>query len=295
MNRLGVAVPTWNAGRTLEWTLLSLRQQVGCTVEAVVADSGSTDATLSVCAAAGVRTVFEPPGNMYRAVNAGLRALDCAWLTYLNADDMAYADAYAALIETGERTGADLVYGDCDYVDGHGRFLFSMRAAPRRLLRGMYRVGMMPFQQPCAVFRRELFDNLGGFNPQYRHIGDLDFFSRADQAGARFEQVLGLTVVAFRLHPGQFSAREHPSTREEVARYLTRLKSPVRLNDRLASWWWRLANAREYVVRRLRAGTWSDRPPQVGALGGVGAGAAREPDRFSGPAESAQDAGEPHH
>lgn len=261
---IGIAVPTLNAGPTIPWTLLSLRQQVGCEVDVAVVDSGSTDATLPVCASAGVHTLFEPPGNLYRAVNAGLRTLQSDWLSYLNADDVAYSDAYATLVAAGERSGADIVYGDCDHIDWHGRFLFSVRAARPRLLRALYLAGIMPFNQPCAVFRRSLFDRLGGFDDQYRQIADLDFFSRAARTGARFEQVRDFSVVAFRLHPGQFSARERPLFQEEHTRLLSSQNSALRWSDRLARWRWRAANAGQYVVRRIRTGQWSDRPARKG-------------------------------
>jgi len=266
MNRIGVAVPTWNAGVTLPWTLLSLQHQEGCTVDVVVADSASTDNTLSLCNAAGVRTLYEPPGNLYRAVNAGLRTFDSPWLTYLNADDAVYTDAYATLIEAGERSGADIVYGDCDYVDWHGRFLFALRAAPSRLLGGMYSAGLMPFNQPCAVFRRQLFERLGGFDEEFRQIADFVFFSRAARSGAQFEQVPGFPVVAFRLHAAQLSARGHPLNREELALFESRQPAGAGLASRLAVWRWRLANAGQYFSRRLRTGHWGGRPPKVGAV-----------------------------
>lgn len=258
--RIGVAVPTLNGATTLPWTLLSLQRQARITTEVVVADSGSTDGTTTVCDLMGVRTIFEPPGNMYRAVNAGLRALGCTWLTYLNADDIAYTDAYATLVEAGERSGADVVYGDCDYMDLHGRFLFSMRAASPRLLRSLYRIGVMPFNQPCAVFRRSLFERIGGFDEDYRHLGDMAFFARAAASGARFEQVRNFSPIAFRLHAGQFSEREHPRTQEERVRYLARYTVPLSLSDRAAAWHWRLSNAGRYVGRRLRIGHWRGWP-----------------------------------
>ncbi len=260
MTRIGVAVPTLNGGATLPWTLLSLQLQAKCETDIVVVDSGSTDRTLEVCASMGVRTLYEPPGNMYKAVNAGLRSLDCTWLTYLNSDDVAYTDAYATLVAAGEASGADVVYGNCDYVDWHGRFLFSMRAEPPRLLGSMYRIGVMPFNQPCAVFRRSLFERLGGFDGDYRVIGDLDFFGRAAVSGAKFEQVRDFSVVAFRLHESQITARENPRAIEERKQYLARQTGPLPLSARVASLRWRLGNAGHYLVRRLRTGQWKGRP-----------------------------------
>jgi glycosyltransferase involved in cell wall biosynthesis len=255
-----------NAGSTLAWTLQSLRSQVNCSVDVVVVDSGSTDGTGAIISSAGVRAMFEPPGNMYRAVNAGLRSVDSPWLTYLNGDDVAYADAYATLIDLGEKGGADIVYGDCDYVDWHGRFLYSMRSAAPRLLKPMFVAGVMPFNQPCAVFRRSVFERLGGFDEEFRHISDFAFFGKAALNGVPFVRAPDFPVIAFRLHGAQFSAREHPVTRQELSRWRSREAIHYPRGAWLAALQWRLANMRAYLLRRLRTGQWSGRPYNTGRL-----------------------------
>jgi glycosyltransferase involved in cell wall biosynthesis len=75
MNNLeiGVVVPTFNSAETLEWTVLALKKQEGCRVNIVVVDSGSSDDTLEICARHKLRTEYEPPGNMYRAIKVGMR------------------------------------------------------------------------------------------------------------------------------------------------------------------------------------------------------------------------------
>ena len=119
--QIGVVVPTLNSAATLTWTLCSLRSQKDVSVEMIVADSGSVaDGTLDICKFWDVRTIYAPPGNMYRAINAGLRQLDTEWVTYLNSDDIVYPQSYARLVARGEEQGASLVYADCDFVDFEG-------------------------------------------------------------------------------------------------------------------------------------------------------------------------------
>src|SRR6266853_4187237 len=126
---IGVVIPTWNSAKTLAVALLSLQQQQGIRVKIVVADSGSEDGTLEICGSAGVQAVYVPPGNMYRAINVGLRMLGTPWLAYLNSDDFLYGDSYTRLVTCGEASGADVIYGNSDFVDAHARFLYSLHAA----------------------------------------------------------------------------------------------------------------------------------------------------------------------
>lgn len=94
---IGVVVPTFNSAKTLEWTLLALKSQEDCRAKVIVVDSGSTDETLEICARHKVRTEYDQPGNMYRAINVGMRLIDTEWVTYLNSDDIAIEILTAAL------------------------------------------------------------------------------------------------------------------------------------------------------------------------------------------------------
>jgi glycosyltransferase involved in cell wall biosynthesis len=248
-------VPTLNSAQTLDATLLSLRSQRDVDVDVLVVDSGSTDGTLDVCRRWDVPTLFEPPGNMYRAINAGLRSATSEWVTYLNSDDWLYADAYTRLAGHACETDSELVYGHCDYSDAVGRFAYSFKAAPPQALGGLFSAALHGFAQPATLFRRELFDRLGGFDENYRFSGDAHFFARATLGGARIARLNGRPVACFRLHEAQFTQRrkvEITAENENIRRLFA---------DRghgaawLARTQWRLANAPHYAIRILRETT----------------------------------------
>src|SRR5207245_9296125 len=116
--------------------------------------------------------------NVYVASNAALRQLDSTWLTYPNSDDIVYPDGYARLVDAAERTGADIAYGCCDFVDGEGRHLYAVIPARPASWPALLRLGVMPLSQPAAVFRREVFEVQGGFNERERTASDFDFLDR---------------------------------------------------------------------------------------------------------------------
>jgi glycosyltransferase involved in cell wall biosynthesis len=245
---VGVAVPTRNSAATLRSTLLSLLSQRDVAVSIVVADSESTDGTLEVCRQWNVRTMDVPPGNMYRAINAALRAMAAPWLTYLNSDDLAYSDAYARLVREGEARGADVVYGHADFVDETGCFLYTRAALGPTFARRQLRAGTMPFVQPAAAFRREVFERLCGFDERFRHVADYDFFARAAACGFRFARVGGTPLAAFRVHGRQLSTvnkgvvdEEQRARRRECGRYAW-------VSRRGLSTVWKARNAGNYLA-----------------------------------------------
>lgn len=207
MNRpqIGVVVPTLNSAATLNWTLCSLLSQRDIALKLLVADSGSEDETLEICRKWAAETIHVPPGNMYRAINSGLRQMDTEWVTYLNSDDLVYPHAYARMVAQGEKNCATLVYGDCDFIDAEGRFLFALKAPSPHRLRGLLQHGDFGFIQPAAVYRRNAFQELDGFDERFRYIADYDFFFRLILSGSRIVKLDGDAVAAFRRHPSQLS------------------------------------------------------------------------------------------
>ena len=249
MEMIRYAVPTLNSAATLETTLLSLRAQRDVALQAIVVDSGSTDRTLQLCQQARVETLYAEAGNLYRAVNTGLRQSQTEWLGYLNSDDWLYPDGVSRLLAKG--ADADVVYGNCDYSDGAGRFVHSFAAAHPAQLLPLFRCGRMGFAQPAAIFRRSLYERLGGFDESYRYKADADFFIRALQAGARFACVDGPAVACFRLHANQLSNRAAPEIAAEGARLFGPMRA--RWRDRLVLLNWQRQNLPHYLLRILRA------------------------------------------
>jgi hypothetical protein len=249
--RIRCAVPTLNSAKTLDATLLSLRSQRDVDVDIIVVDSGSTDGTLEICRRWNVESIFVPRGNMYRAVNAGLRSGESQWVTYLNSDDWLYADAYSRLLAHAGETAADLVYGNCDYADAEGRFAYSFQAAAPKSLRRLFAVGLQGFAQPAAMFSRRLYEQLSGFDENYQLSGDAHFFARATLADARIALLPGPPVACFRLHAGQFTQTRRADIATENER-IQKLFGAGSKRTWFAQAHWRIANSPHYAIRILR-------------------------------------------
>jgi len=250
--QIGVVVPTLNSSATLAWTLCALRSQRNVTVDIIVADSGSEDGTLDICKCWGLPTIYVPPGNMYRAINAGLRQMDTEWATYLNSDDLVYPQSYARMLALGEEQHASVVYGECDFLDYEGRFLYEVKSPPPSRLPGMFRWGRLGFKQAAAIFRRGAFEEVGGFDEQYRLISDYDFFYRMSLSGYAHAQLKGPAVAAFRLHPSQLSEREAANMEREMRLFREVQKAKTSFGDLLDVLYWRLQNSSTYVWRLMK-------------------------------------------
>jgi glycosyltransferase involved in cell wall biosynthesis len=232
---ISCVIPTLNSGWCLGETLQSILGQAGSVARIIVADSDSTDDTRKICGQLGIEVVTEPKGNMYRAINAGLRRCDTEWLAYTNADDPWYGDAHRRLLEAGEKQGADIVYGTCDCIDTHGRFLYSFEPPSPHQLAAFFRMAWMPFAQTTVIFRRSWFERLGGFDERYRLSADFDFFLRAHLAGE-----------------SQLSAQHAEAAEAEKRDSSARAGLRSTGGDRARIFFWRASNWRNYVERVMR-------------------------------------------
>jgi glycosyltransferase involved in cell wall biosynthesis len=250
--KLGIVVPTLNSAATLEGTLCALCGQRDVAPEIIVADSGSVDGTLEICKSWGVHTFYVPPGNMYRAINLGLRRMETEWIAYMNSDDWVYPQSYARMLAFGEQQGAAAVYGDVDFVDYEGRFLFVLKTSPPSRLPGLFRRGIFGFQPAAAIFRSRVFRELEGFDEQFRLIGDYDFYYRLAVSGHRLAKLSGPAVAAFRVYASQMSAREGANMLKERDLFWKARNVKGSPRDLLDVLYWRLQNSPIYLWRLMR-------------------------------------------
>lgn len=256
---ISCVIPTLNSAATLDMTLLSLRSQQDINVEIIVADSASTDNTLQICQRWETPTTYVPPGSMYRAINAGLRQCSGEWYAYVNSDDWLYPDSFMRLIRLGEKTDADVVYGNCDYCDEQGRFIYPFSAAKPKELLPLFRLRQMGFAQPAAIFKRHFFEQLNGFDESLVYRADADFFIRGLLLKKRFAKLDGPSVACFRLHSKQLSNSSNQLTEIEADQIFGREAMKEHFSDRLAPITWKYRNLSHYAIRILRESLLSKR------------------------------------
>ena len=256
MKKLTIVTPTLNCGSVFASTIASVQPLLDEGAEFIVVDSGSDDGTVDLARAGGAKVLTCPKGNMYAAINEGLKAAKGEWITYINGDDILYADAIFEMLEKLSAE-ADLLYGNIDYIDEAGRFLFWWRSASPQRMRmamGSY-CGLL---QQGAIFHRRVLDRLEGFDTRYRFCADYDFFCRVALEGFRYVKYTEKSVAAFRLLATQLSqakkgemCQEGPDIR---ARYWEGKPTWARQWNRLASFIYRNAtNLDSRLLRKIHA------------------------------------------
>ena len=254
---LSVLTPSFQYGRFLGDAVASVLEQTGVELEHIVQDGGSTDGSLELLRTAPslVRWVSEPDGGQSDALNRALARARGDWVAWLNADEFYLPGGLARLLEAAKATGADVVYGDCVFVDEHGRVL---RLLPQHPFSGRILKQFGPFIASCAtIFRREVLGE-APWDPAVERIMDWDLYLRLAAAGARFRWV-PYPVGAFRVHASRITARPAEEFQESYRRVFNRWGlRPGRISVELGRLLHGLAKlaagsyTRQFRARRLR-------------------------------------------
>jgi glycosyltransferase involved in cell wall biosynthesis len=212
MTDVSVLTPSYGYGRYIEDAIDSVLGQHDVSVEHVVQDGGSDDETVDILKRFdGLVWASEPDEGQSDALNKALARAGGRWIAWLNADEFYLPRSLAALVEHGERTGADVVYGDCVFVDGGGRVerLLPQHRFSARILReyGCY----IP---SCAVLMRRGVLGNDPWDAAVKRIMDWDLYLKLLAQGARFTH-LAYPVSAFRAHADRITSRPAESYGEE--------------------------------------------------------------------------------
>lgn len=197
---VSIVIPNWNGKHFLTGCLDSLKGQTYPTIEVIVVDNGSKDGSVDFIKSTypNVRLIcFDHNTGFSPAVNAGIRAAEGAYVALLNNDtivDPCWVEELVKALEEHPELGSVgckmLAYDDPDILDGVGDG-YRRGGLPGRI--GHKELDTGRFNKPryilgacggAALYRKELFDDIGLFDDDYfAYLEDVDLALRAQSAG----------------------------------------------------------------------------------------------------------------
>ncbi|MGD8353351.1 MAG: TIGR04283 family arsenosugar biosynthesis glycosyltransferase [Pseudomonadota bacterium] len=182
---ISVIIPTYNEGQNISQTLDQLSAP---DLEIVVADAGSTDATIEICERAGARVLRTAPGRAVQ-MNEGAGAASGNVFLFLHADTRlpdGFEDRIKGVILDGAVGGA--------FLFGTDRDTASMNIIENMAHFRTYRTGMVYGDQ--AIFAtREAFYRAGTY-PDQPIMEDYELWKKLKMVGKRAIIPLAVTTSA---------------------------------------------------------------------------------------------------
>jgi glycosyltransferase involved in cell wall biosynthesis len=182
-NEISVVMPVYNALPYLDAAIQSILDQTRADFEFVIYDDASTDGSaerLEHWARRDSRIrLFHGKTNLGPAAssNAVVRLASSPLIARMDADDISLPERLQLESDLlARRPDVGIVASTCDIIDRDGRLL--RRPELWRLTRKSW---FIPFPHGSMMFRRELFDSIGGYRDECEYWEDLDFVIRASR------------------------------------------------------------------------------------------------------------------
>jgi glycosyltransferase involved in cell wall biosynthesis len=185
--KVSIVVPCYNHGAMLREALASVEQvRNENLLEVIIVNDGSTDAetirVLKEVAEAGYRIVSQPNRRVSAARNAGIQLAKGEFILPLDSDNRirgVYLNEAVALLK--ENAAIGVIYADAEWFGEKTGRWHGQKFNLSSLLR-------MNFIDVCALYRKALWEEVGGYDEQMPWMGleDWDFWLRVAARGGTF-------------------------------------------------------------------------------------------------------------
>ncbi|MDZ4767109.1 MAG: glycosyltransferase family A protein, partial [Chloroflexota bacterium] len=204
MPLISVIIPAHNAAIFLPDAIASLRAQRDLTFDILIIDDGSTDATPAVAATLGddVRVIQTPKIGPGAARNRGIAAARGDYIALLDADDLFPPDS---LTVRAERLALDATL----MLTGGYIQMVTLLGADSTPAHDPTRIRNVPYLNVnlgAMLYRREVFERVGGFDERLFYSEDVDWHLRAQEANMRMA-ILRRVTLLYRRHAVNVTAQ----------------------------------------------------------------------------------------
>lgn len=182
MPKVTIVTPSFNQGKYLEATILSVLNQDYPNIEYIVIDGGSTDGSVDVIKRYQDRLAYwisEPDRGQSHAINKGFERASGQIFNWLNSDDLLMPSAVKIAVHyLIEKPDVGMVYGDRTIIDGKGNFLRLLELPsfnPKTLLYNL------KIPQETAFIRRRCWFEVGGVDEKLTYCMDYDLWIKLNK------------------------------------------------------------------------------------------------------------------
>lgn len=239
--RITVVTPSYNQGKFLEETILSVINQDYPNLEYFIIDGGSTDNSIDIIKKYGDKIdwwVSEPDQGQSDAISKGFKRARGRILCWINSDDILLPEALDKIARAyTRRDDIDIFTGNTIYIDKND-FITRRCIKVPRMRWFFYKFGVGYFSAPAVFFKKELYEAVGGLDINLHLSMDIDLWHKFRLAKARvfhIKDYLGCFRVHTQSKTGSFrlkdkKAFENPETTIVRAKYIPNVsKNTIRM------------------------------------------------------------------
>jgi glycosyltransferase involved in cell wall biosynthesis len=201
--RITIVTPSYNQGKYIERTILSVINQNYPNLEYFIIDGGSTDNTIDIIKKYEDKIdwwVSEKDRGQADALNKGFKRATGDFLTWINSDDILLPGVLKTVAKfVLENPKVKWIAGNVIWIDEEDRIIHCSRLPKYNLF--LAKIGFLVVGGPSTFFHRSLYQNVEGLRIELSYNMDTDLWWQFESKGEHYYRIPEY-FMAFRFHEG---------------------------------------------------------------------------------------------
>ena len=206
---LSIIIPSFNQGIYLSECLKSIFSQTFKNFEVLIIDNCSTDNTKKIINkykrkySEKIKFISKKDKGQSDAINKGIKLSRGVYITWQNADDYYYKDAFKYFYKSFKSYEPDVIYGNMDLVKIDKKIIRTLNFINVNFFH-LVSEGMVISNQSC-IWKKRLHKKYGMLR-KYKNSFDYEWFLRISKKNVLFKKVnYNKSLSAFRIYDQQKS------------------------------------------------------------------------------------------
>ncbi len=192
-NRFSIIIPVFNKEKYINETILGVLNQTYDNYEIIIINDASTDNSLKIIeeVISDKAVIINNKNNLGLSAsrNIGFEASSCKYIAFLDGDDVWDKNFLKEINELIINFPKESIFGTYYKENYNGKILYPKINIKEKLLgtkfvvKNFFEANLrrLIITQSCLVFKKNIFDTVGLYNPEITFAEDIDFYIRCFQ------------------------------------------------------------------------------------------------------------------